>query len=140
MREREDKSVLTEPRCPFCRELFERPHDVTTGLGFFQGGTCGCGAVYAYDPTGRNLGEAFVDALTYACNEDWSLAWGLVPDEDYSQSILNYNLRAHRVSPKKGMAGGLRMSYGKLIFIRLREGAAGREHSGAETALRDKDL
>ncbi len=122
MKEREDKRVLTEPRCPFCHEFFEKPYDVTTDLGFFQGGICPCGAVYAYDPTGRNLGEAFVDALTYACKEDWSLAWGLVPDEDYSQNILNYNRRMHRVLPKKGRADD-KVPAGKLIFIKLREGA-----------------
>ncbi|HEC96680.1 MAG TPA: hypothetical protein ENI58_00740 [Nitrospirae bacterium] len=122
MKEREDKSVLTEPRCPFCHEFFERPHNVTTDLGFFQGGICPCGAVYACDPTGRNLGEAFVDALTYACKEDWSLAWGLVPDEDYSQNVLNYNRRMHRVLPKRGRAND-RVPSGKLIFIKVREGA-----------------
>ncbi len=131
MKEREDKSVLTEPRCPFCRELFDRPGDVTTELGFFQGGICSCGAVYAFDPGGRNLGEAFVDALTYACREDWTLAWSLSPSEDYVQYIISYDLRRHRVSPKKGdydIQGG----FGKLVFVKIKEDVleSGREGRG----------
>jgi len=100
MKNREDKKVLNEPRCPFCRKLFDSPHDVATELGFFYGGICECGAVYACDPTGHNPGEAFVDALTYACGEDWSMAWSLVPDKDYQQIALSYDVKTHTVSPK----------------------------------------
>lgn len=121
-KDREDKSVLTEPRCPFCRATFETPRDVSTELGFFLGGVCSCGAVYTCDPTGRNLGEAFVEALAYVCNEDWDLAWGLTPDEDYEQVTLNYDIRTHKVSPKQGPAYYQSTSRGKLLFVKLREG------------------
>jgi hypothetical protein len=120
-REREDKSVLTEPRCPFCRQPFRKPEDIPTELGFFLGGVCECGAVYACDPTGRNLGEAFADALPYACNQDWDLAWSLTPGEDYEQMVLNYDLRTHRISPRQGPAY-YRASKGKILFVKLREG------------------
>ncbi len=131
MKAREDKAVLTEPRCPFCRELFRRPRDIETELGYFLGGLCSCGAVYACDPTGRNLGEAFVDALTYACGEDWSLAWSLSPDEDYEQRILSYNLELHTLSPKwsRFHRGA---SKGRLLFLRLKEGRGATAATGQD--------
>lgn len=117
-KEREDKSVLREPRCPFCRELFERPADIPTDLGFFYGGVCRCSAVYACDPTGRNLGEAYMDALAYACNQDWERALSLTPEEDYSEVVLSYEPRTHTIH-FKGM-GCQGTATGRLFFIKLR--------------------
>jgi hypothetical protein len=115
---REDKSTLSEPRCPFCSSIFERPSDIPTELGFFYGGKCACGAVFACDPTGRNLGEAYMDALSYACREDWDLAMSLNPDSDYEEKILNYNPQSHTVLPKKTSLYH-RSSSGKLLFIKI---------------------
>ncbi|ACX53166.1 hypothetical protein Adeg_2089 [Ammonifex degensii KC4] len=79
-----------------------------------------CGAVYAYDATGRNLGAAFVDALVFACNLDWDLAWSLLPDEDYRQEIVEgYHLEGHFVVPE-GVWQGRRVK-GALFFVRLAE-------------------
>jgi len=36
-------------------------------------GTCSCGAVYACDVTGHNLGSAMIEALVHACTGDWDL-------------------------------------------------------------------
>ena len=35
-----------------------------------------------------NLGEAYVDALVFACNGDWGTAWTLTPDVDYKIEIF----------------------------------------------------
>lgn len=121
MKKREDKGILTEPRCSFCNQLFEKPHDIKTEVGEFLGGVCECGAIYACDPTGHNLGEAFVDALSYACNEDWEMALNLDPEKDYTQETLNYDIKTHTIKPEKGLTH-YRASYNKLLFIKLREG------------------
>lgn len=97
-----------EPRCPFCDRLFDRPHEIKTKLGNrFSGGRCECGAVYVFDRTGRNLGEAYVDALTFACNDDWEAAWELTPEVDYQIESLEYDWKSHclvnRLGPRKYM-------------------------------------
>ena len=70
--------------CPFCEKPIDEPQEIKTSFGStFTGGKCGCGAVYVFDRGGHNLGDAYVDALAYACNNDWDKAWSLVPDEDY---------------------------------------------------------
>ncbi|RMG69373.1 MAG: hypothetical protein D6710_08950 [Nitrospirae bacterium] len=121
MRFREDKSTLYEPRCPFCREFFSRPDEIETELGFFSGGVCNCGAVYAFDPTGRNLGETFMDALSYACGGDYERALSLESGVDYDEVLVQYNYRTHSLSPRAVggpfVRGGAK---GVLYFIRLK--------------------
>ncbi len=121
MKHREDKSVLYEPRCPFCREIFDRPVEIDTDLGSFLGGVCNCGAVYSFDPTGRNLGETFMDALSYACGQDWDLAMSLESGTDYEEIIINYDIRTHTVSPKRIGYWGMRRAQGRLFFVKLKE-------------------
>ncbi|RMF99929.1 MAG: hypothetical protein D6726_12155 [Nitrospirae bacterium] len=122
-RDREDKTTLTEPRCPFCRELFERPRDIPTELSFFFGGRCSCGAVYGCDPTGRNLGEVFADTLAFACGDDWEMASGLEEGEDYEVRELFYLPGAHRVLP--GEMARLRQGVrARLIFVKIRFGGS----------------
>ncbi len=120
MKYREDKSTLYEPRCPFCRELFSRPEEIDTDFGSFTGGVCNCGAVYAFDPTGRNLGETFMDALSYACGGDYEKAVGLESGVDYEESLVQYNYRTHSVSPKRTERLLLRSAIGMLYFIKLK--------------------
>lgn len=115
-REREDKSVLKEPRCPYCREKFTPPADIPTQLGFFTGGVCSCGATYAFDPSYKNMGEAFMDALTYACKEDWDYALSLESEKDYDMQYLHYNDRDHSVTPRKQAKNPYQLT-GNLIFI-----------------------
>ena len=81
-------------------------------------GSCSCGAVYACDETGHNLGSAMIEALVFGCNMDWDLAWGLEPEEDYLQEIVeSYDLKNHLIIPG-GTFEGRRIS-GALYFIRL---------------------
>lgn len=102
-------------RCPFCNEWLKVPEDIKTETGEFVGGRCGCDAVYAYDPTGHNVGEAYLDALCFACGENWAM---LMPGDDYSEAVFNYDLRVHRLSPIKD----IRRDYsGKMVFIKIKK-------------------
>jgi hypothetical protein len=79
-----------------------------------------CGAVYAYDISGRNLGAAFVEALVFACNLDWDLAWSLLPEEDYlQQDVAKYDVQTHRIVPG-GFYQGRKIS-GTLFFVKLQQ-------------------
>ncbi len=120
MKYREDKSTLYEPRCPFCRDFFSRPVDIDTDFGAFSGGVCSCGAVYAFDPTGRNLGETFMDALSYACGGDYEKAVSLEAGVDYEEYILQYNYRTHSISPGRAYSLFDRRARGMLYFVKLK--------------------
>ena len=92
--------------CPFCEQPISEPLEIKTSFGStFTGGKCGCGAVYVFDRGGHNLGDAYVDALAYACNNDWDKAWSLIPDEDYEVREFSYDRRRHRLKsiPKRGV-------------------------------------
>lgn len=113
-RVREDKDETA--KCPFCKELLATPGDIKTETGEFIGGRCGCGAVYACDPTGHNVGEAYLDALTYACGEDWECFNSLDPEKNYREAVFNYDIRTHRLQDIKD----IRRDYsGKIIFIHV---------------------
>ncbi|MFZ5597220.1 MAG: DVU0298 family protein [Bacillota bacterium] len=107
------------PACPFCGMHIESPRELDTRRpGEMPVGSCSCGAVYAYDATGHNLGAAFIEALVFGCNMDWDLAWNLYPEEDYLESLVeNYDLESHLIVPG-GHYEGRRVS-GALYFIRL---------------------
>jgi len=81
-------------------------------------GSCTCGAVFACDVTGHNLGSAMIEALVYACTGDWDSAWDLTPDEDYlDKQLKNYDFETHHII-HAGVYEGRRIS-GVLYFIRL---------------------
>jgi len=81
-------------------------------------GGCTCGAVYACDETGHNLGSALIEALVFGCDMDWDLAWGLDPEEDYLQEIVeSYDIGTHLIIPGGAYQG--RRIAGALYFIRL---------------------
>jgi hypothetical protein len=85
--------------CPFCRRPIDAPREIKTVLGnTFAGGKCECSAVYVFDRSGHNLGEAYVDALVYACNDDWDMAWSLIPDKDYEVRERSFDSRRGRFS------------------------------------------
>ncbi len=115
---REDKGELTKPRCPFCNEPFDPPYEISTELGFFIGGVCNCNAVYVYDVSGKNLGEAYMDALSYACKENWELALSLEPEKDYNEVYIRYNYNNHSVLKNSGY--GVRGIKGEIVFIKLK--------------------
>ena len=86
-------------------------------------GNCPCGAVYASDPTGFNIGAAMVDCLVYACGDNWDLAWDLLPEQDYLTGLLeDYDEVTHQVVETRNLDG--RIIKGVLYFIRLQKDLA----------------
>lgn len=119
------KAILkTRPWCPFCRQNVARPqYPEKRKLGEFALGECDCGAVYASDPTGFNIGAAIVECLVHACDDNWDLAWDLLPDEDYLTARLeDYDERTHQIVETRNLDG--RIIRGVLYFIRLQDNVA----------------
>jgi len=84
----------------------------------FPKGECACGAVYACDATGHNVGAAMVEALVSACGDDWDFAWELMPEDDYlTGRIENYDEETHQVIEARNLDG--RAVRGVLYFVRL---------------------
>ena len=115
------REIVKKPTCPFCGLIIERPRELDTRrTGEMPVGACSCGAVYACDETGHNVGNAMIEALVFGCNMDWDLAWGLLPEEDYQQEIVEqYDYIRHLIVP-----GGFyesRRIAGVLFFVRLHE-------------------
>jgi hypothetical protein len=137
--------IKTRPWCPFCGQVVGRPQEPEQRkLNEFTMGECQCGAVYTCDPTGFNVGAAMVEAIVHACDDNWDLAWELLPDEDYLTSrIDNYDEQTHQVYETKNVDG--RKVAGVLYFVRLnRELAAlaSRLHTDKDarnSALRPED-
>jgi len=114
------KQILkTRPWCPFCGQNVDRPqYPDKRKLGEFALGSCKCGAVYASDPTGFNIGAAIVECLVYACDDNWDLAWDLLPEQDYLTGRLeDYDEVTHQVVETRNLDG--RIIRGVLYFIRL---------------------
>jgi len=108
-------SDRTKPaRCPFCHVEILRPVQMEGGQWYdFAGGFCDCGAVFAHDPTARNGGAVFLQALTMAAHGDMDRALSLAEGEDYVVGYVEkYNLSLHCLEPN---------SFGTLYFIRLRK-------------------
>jgi hypothetical protein len=99
--------------CPFCRAEILRPVEVEGGQWYeFAGGWCRCGAVFALDPTARNGGAVFLQALLMAANGDMDRAMDLSEGVDYDCGYVHkYNQDLHRLEPH---------SFGTLYFVRLR--------------------
>ncbi len=112
------------PWCPFCGSDVSRPTETEKRkMTEFPVGRCECGAVYACDATGHNVGSAIVECLVYACNEDWDLAWELIPEDDYlTGRVEDYDDVTHQVCPKRNLDG--RAVRGVLYFIRLHKDVA----------------
>ncbi len=124
------RDVLERPTCPFCGMPIDRPSeepDLT--LNEMPVGACRCGAVYACDVTGHNLGTALTEALIYSCKGDWDMAWDLTSGEDFMEKELtNYDFEDHLVV--QGTMHKGRRTTGVLYFIKLREGLRLREETG----------
>lgn len=106
--------------CPFCGLPIERPREVDDGNAREMPiGCCtNCGAVYACDVTGHNMGEAFSEALVFACDMDWELAWDLLPGEDYMHTVVEgYDLETNQIYPEKTLAP--HAVRGALAFVRM---------------------
>lgn len=109
----------TRPWCPFCGQTIGKPKPpVNRKLGEFTIGSCQCGAVYTCDPTGHNVGAAMVEAMVLACNDDWDLAWELMPEDDYLTGRLeNYDEQTDQVVEGGYLDG--RTIRGVVYFVRL---------------------
>jgi hypothetical protein len=112
-----------EPTCTFCGQVIDRPKPpIADGVGDHNVGRCQCGAVYASDPTGHNVGSAMVEALVYASG-NWDLAWELVPEDDYLTGRLeDYDELTHQVVENRNLDG--RRIAGTIYFVRLHREAA----------------
>jgi len=137
--------IKLRPWCPFCGQDVGRPREpLQRKMDEFTVGECQCGATYTCDPTGFNVGAAMVEAIVHACDDNWDLAWELLPDEDYlTGRIDNYDEQTHQVYETKNVDG--RKVSGVLYFVRLnRELAtlANRLHTdknAKDSALREED-
>jgi len=106
-------------RCPFCDSLINEPAEMTGRFGnTFSGGSCVCGAIYVYDRSGHNMGDAYVDALDLAYDGDLDKAWSMTPDKDYEILELSYNKRRHKFGREVVSRG--KPSPG-FIFVRLKK-------------------
>jgi len=110
---RQDKDESA--RCPFCSGTIPPPEAIRTETGEFTGGRCECGAVYACDPTGHNVGEAYLDALIYASGGDWNKVQS-IDAESFHEAVRNYDMGAHRMWEIRD----IRRDYAcKIIFIKV---------------------
>jgi hypothetical protein len=128
------RDVLIEPKCPFCGDKLGRPTEIkgiaSKGMPV---GVCGCGAVFAFDATGHNLGTAMSEALVHSCSGDWERAWDLLPEKDYFQALIeNYDLDTNLVIPS-GIHEGRRIA-GALYFILLKTKGPEARKDNASTA------
>jgi hypothetical protein len=116
--------ALAKPWCPFCGMDVGRPTEAAQRkMTEFPVGTCSCGAVYVCDTTGHNVGSAMVECLVYACNDEWDLAWELIPEDDYLTGRLeDYDDITHQIVPKRNLDG--RAVRGLLYFVRLHKDVA----------------
>ncbi|PIE57983.1 MAG: PBS lyase [Desulfobulbus propionicus] len=107
------------PWCPFCGGDIEPPSEAKQRkMTEFPMGRCSCGAIYVSDATGHNVGSAMVECLVSACNDEWDLAWELMPEEDYlTGRVEDYDEVTHQIIPKRNLDG--RAVRGVLFFVRL---------------------
>jgi hypothetical protein len=105
------------PACAFCGAALPRPKRrpwKTESL--LPGGRCACGAFFVVDPTGRNGGQALLEALEDACGGDRGRSQFLVPGRDYGELIENYDTQLHRFI--RGFTG-YRRGMARLYLVKL---------------------
>lgn len=106
-------------RCPFCERPLSEPEEIMSRFGnMISGGKCGCGAVFVYDRSGHNLGDAYVDALSLLCDDDMDKAWKLVPEKDYEVLELSYNSRRNKFG-RGGVSRGRPSPM--YLFVKMKE-------------------
>ncbi len=104
-----------ELKCPFCENLLARPAGIDTGTLDITGGICQCSAVYLFDQTGHNLGQMLMDALAFACKEDYDKALSLT-SEEYITEVLDYNPQTNTASLNQNV----KAKSPKLFFLKLK--------------------
>ena len=102
-------------QCTFCENYLIAPIDINFKSMEICGGICTCRAIYALDRSGHNMGEIFMDALTFVCKGDIDKALSLTP-EDYETSDYDYDVPSNTI---KGEARPGKFS--KVIFVRLKK-------------------
>jgi len=105
-----------EAFCPFCKSKIRKP--AKTGLrplSDFPSGNCDCGAVYVSDLTGKNGGEAMIEALATACDNDEAKAFSLEEGSDYTMKVIGYDARTHSVTKR----GHYKDGKARLYFVKL---------------------
>lgn len=129
------RDIIDKPSCPFCGMLIDRPQELDTRRPQEMPlGRCSCGAVYAYDATGHNLGTAMIEALVFGCGGDWDLAWGLFPEEDYlEKEMSDYDYESHLIVYSGAYQG--RQINGTLYFIKLHQDILEVTDEGAKRLL-----
>ena len=115
---RRQKEKKPKAFCPFCKAAIPKSAlSPATPSRRFPGGCCACGVIFVSDLTGKNGGEALVEAVTRLCNDDLDAAWSLEEGEDYTVKIMSYESRTHcfnkRGHYKDGMA--------RLYFVKRHE-------------------
>lgn len=64
-----------------------------------------------------------IEALVYACKDDWDLAWELLPEEDYLTGRQEkYDEQSHQIIETGNLDG--RIIRGVLYFVRLHKDVA----------------
>ncbi len=126
------RDIIERPSCPFCGTAIKKPGDTDNRIpAEMPLGACSCGAVYACDVTGHNLGAAMIEALVAACDGDYDLAFDLLPEKDYlEKEVVHYDLETHLII-HGGIYEGRRIN-GVLYFVRPQHeilGYAGEEGS-----------
>ncbi len=105
-----------EAMCPFCKEKIKKPaKNSLRPLSDFPSGHCNCGAVYVSDLTGKNGGEAMIDALATVCGNDEAKAFSLEEGKDYEMKIVGYEARTHSVTKR----GHYKDGKARLYFVKL---------------------
>ena len=102
-------------QCPFCDNYLIAPVDINFKSVELTGGICRCGAVYALDRSGHNLGETFLDALVFVCRGDRDRAVSMDPEE-YESRDFDYDLNANTIG-RRSKTG----KTGKVLFVKLKE-------------------
>lgn len=102
-------------RCPFCDSPLQRPGELKNGFADIIGGRCRCGALYAYDPSGRALGEILMDSLAILCKGDYNKAISLEEGKDYILKFYTYEPAFHRIT-KVGSLTSRRMIFVKILI------------------------
>lgn len=107
---------MARPRplqCPFCDNFLARPVELNFKSLEIMGGICTCGSIYVFDRTGHNLGQVYMDAITFVCRGDVDKALTLGPEE-YEDIDIDYNYHTNTTG-----RGGEGEKTGKLLFVRL---------------------
>ena len=105
------------PVCPFCGAALPRPkRRPWNQASLLPGGRCSCGAHFVVDPTGRNGGQALLEALEDASGGNRERSQFLVPGRDYQELIENYDTQLHRFI--KGFRG-YRRGMARLYLVKL---------------------